>query len=761
MNLFEEKFNYSDYINLFNLIEDSIIIFNYDCEIMFINQVGTLHTGLSQNELYGRKMTEIFPPEIANKQIEIVKKVIDEGVVLRAGIEPTKPGGTEKWFETNIYPLVQSDGTKCAVVIAKDVSNLFVTDFLSENFFRQAEIFVKKISDLLFFKDSKGNYLLANDAFCTFFGKNTNEIIGHTDFDFMPKEAAEQCLKSDEEVIKSKETKISEEVIHFQDGDNVYFEVIKSPIFDRDNKFIGIIGIGRDVSEKKKTLEEINNQKIMLNEILENVQEGIGILDENENIIYCNPSYGLLFESEIENLIGRNIQEFISEDSSGKFKDAVKKRKSGIKEKYEINIKTNKGNRKTVSVNVTPKYDSTGKYSGSIGLVRDITKQVEEREILIREKQFAEEMNRIKNNFLSVMSHELRTPLTSIIGYAELLNEDIESKESREMIEMIIKGADRLKTTLNSILDLSRIEANMLKLQFVHTNISELVNSKYLFYKKYSEEKFLDFTIKVDNEAYALIDKVIFNKILDNLISNSIKYTNSGYINILTGIEESDGEKYSFVKVSDSGIGITDEQKEIIFEPFRQGSEGMGRKFEGTGLGLTLTKKFVELLGGKISFESKIGKGTEFKIMFPVSTEKSLKSVEEKLNDRKSKKFRLLLAEDDDDSAYILGKYLKKIGGIPERTNSGRDAVKMAKENKYDIIIMDIGLKHMNGLDATKEIRKIPGYEKIPIIAVTAYVMPGDEERIRQAGCNDYVQKPFSKKQLERSISEFVNTTIN
>jgi len=359
------------------------------------------------------------------------------------------------------------------------------------------------------------------------------------------------------------------------------------------------------------------------------------------------------------------------------------------------------------------------------------------------------------------MSHELRTPMTGILGFADILSKTIKEPEQKEMAEVIFKGGKRLTSTLNMILDISKLEAEKIDVDLKPTNLSEVITESIKLFEAVTAEKNLEMILEIKDNLFSLVDKRLLEQVITNLVKNAITYTQKGGIIINLSKVIEDGVDYAEIKVTDTGIGIPEDSLDLIFEPFRQVSEGWTRTFEGTGLGLTISKKYVELMNGTISVESKLNVGTTFFIRFRILNINDLKQKTKKddLNEEpifvEKVNKKILLVEDDEYTVFTITHVLKEICNIGV-TNNGYEAVEMVKKSKYDLILMDIGLKGMDGLEATKEIRKIQDYEKIPIIAITAYAMHGDKEKFVNGGCSHYLSKPFSNNVLKKLVTDLL-----
>jgi PAS domain S-box-containing protein len=393
-----------------------------------------------------------------------------------------------------------------------------------------------------------------------------------------------------------------------------------------------------------------------------------------------------------------------------------------------------------------------------LAIVRDISTRKKAEQKLIEAKEFAEEANRIKTNFLNNMSHEIRTPLNIIIGYSDMLKEVITDTETLRIVEIIKSGSMRLLNTLNMILKLSQIESKKILINITSVDIVKSAEEIVNFYTEIANKKNLSLILDVKQRVSSPLDKDILYSILSNLVHNAITYTKEGFVKIQISREKTDDREYSLIKVIDTGIGIPSELIDIIFEPFRQVSEGYGRAFEGTGLGLTLAKKYVDLMHGKISVSSKVGKGSTFTLKFPVTgqrPEKPKSKPKKSILPSDKDKVKVLIVEDDYESLEYTRIVLRSTCDI-DTTDTGEEAIEMAKATQYEIVIMDIGLKGMSGLEAVKAIRGLEGYKDIPIIAITAFALKGDKEKILAGGCTHYISKPFTPSELRSVLSGYM-----
>ena len=386
---------------------------------------------------------------------------------------------------------------------------------------------------------------------------------------------------------------------------------------------------------------------------------------------------------------------------------------------------------------------------------------------LIQAKETAEENNRLKSNFLSNMSHEVRTPLNGILGFAELLREELNDERTHNMAVTIYKSGKRLLHTLDMVLDLSRIEANKQEITWHVLDLNDAVYKPVHLFTPSVTKKHLKLNfIPLDAPIYLRTDPTILNHILHELIANARKFTEEGAITVrLENNINTDGN--ICISVSDTGIGISKEHLAVVFEPFRQASEGWNRSFEGTGLGLSLCKKYAKLIHGEIKVQSEIGKGSTFSLLLPANLlceppAEPLDQVVKQENELPKVKVesnflpRILLVDDDYVCYSLVSKMLRDFAEVVHAPN-GMEALDMIKHNSYPLILLDINLKsNLSGLIVLDEIRKLPLYSGVPVVAVTAYAMKGDREGLMGQGFSDYLSKPFNKEDLLKIFRQWI-----
>jgi PAS domain S-box-containing protein len=524
-----------------------------------------------------------------------------------------------------------------------------------------------------------------------------------------------------------------------------------SPIKDHLGVITGYLAVKDDITLERQHESDLINREKRFHTLWENSMDAMRLTDENGIIIMVNDAYCKIFSSGKSEIIGQSITSYLDEEvhvgALERYMQRFKNKTIPLYQESLLNLK----NGEKIWVNILSRFmDHEEENQVLLSIFRDITQQKRKEAELNEARDKAESMNNLKSTFLANMSHELRTPLINIMGYAEILLDEIEDESSKEMLTSILNGGERLRDTLNSILDLSNLESNKADMLFTINDLNLLVKKVFVEFEESAQKKGLEFSLSlIETPSLALVDGSMLLLVIKNLINNAIKYTDSGYVKVISGITGKGKQKLSFIKVIDSGIGIPQRKIDHIFEPFRQVSEGAGRRYEGAGLGLTIAKKFVELMAGEISVESKEGIGSVFSLEF-VSEVEDLSEEESTILNKK----HILIVEDDKISANLMKMYLMKNYEV-SIVQTGEEALLFLGEERVELIIMDINLPGgMNGIEITSQIRHSEIYAKTPIIAITAFTLPGDQQRFIESGFDAFVVKPFRRE-------EFIDQVFN
>ncbi|MEI7724185.1 MAG: ATP-binding protein [Bacteroidota bacterium] len=396
---------------------------------------------------------------------------------------------------------------------------------------------------------------------------------------------------------------------------------------------------------------------------------------------------------------------------------------------------------------------------------RNLGRIVDERtKELVEAKDKAEQSDKLKSAFLANMSHEIRTPMNGILGFAGLLKEpDLTGKEQQEYIGIIEKSGARMLNIINNIIDIAKIESGIVEVDLHESNINEQIDFIYNFFKPEVEKKNIKLLYRnalTTNEAVITTDREKLYAILTNLVKNAIKYTFKGSIEIGYTLKDANPAELEFY-VADTGIGIPKDRQDAIFERFIQADITDKEAYQGAGLGLSISKAFVEMLGGKIRVESEEGRGSKFYFTIPYVSVSEIQTIHAPLSldsqiINQIKNLKILIAEDDETSEMLLVRVIDSLSHEVLRSTTGSEAVEICRKNPdIDLVLLDIRMPGMNGYEAARLIRQFN--QEVVIIAQTAYGLSGDKEKAIKAGCNDYLSKPIGKDELLVMIQKYFN----
>lgn len=525
------------------------------------------------------------------------------------------------------------------------------------------------------------------------------------------------------------------------------------------------IGIIRDISERKRAEEILKKSEKQYRDFHDNSTLGIYRSTPDGKVEMVNPAAVRMLGYSSEEFLKIDIKEKYADDSErGHFQSIMES--EGVVYGFETKWLKADGSQIDISESARAIKDENGNVIYYEGIIEDITERKKAEEALIVAKEKAEEMNRLKSIFLANVSHELRTPLIGITGYSEILRDELEDPERKQMAESILFSGNRLTKTLDLILDLSLFESDNIHLKLDKVNIvnmlKEIVDSYEFSVAK--ERVVFNFETQRDN-IECMIDRNALSRIVSHLLDNAAKFTHEGSISVKLF---SDDENV-MLQIIDTGVGIPKEKMDVVFDPFRQVSEGNERLYEGAGLGLTITQKYAKLLKGKISIKSIPGKGTEVTIKFPsvkIFNDKSVNSIyKEKTKTHVSKLIKrrmktIMFLGSETASVKIAKYFLKDICSV-DAVDNGKEALILLLERKYEAVIVDLDLDgDIDDEEAIKEIRKLENYKHIPIFALTSYLGVGLKEKCLDLGCTDLILKPFKRTELMQQVSRALGQTV-
>ncbi len=494
--------------------------------------------------------------------------------------------------------------------------------------------------------------------------------------------------------------------------------------------------------------------------ILANMHLGILEVDLEDNILYANQSFCDMSGYEEAELLGKNAGQFLLSGSSSRIiRSKSRLRKAGISDAYEIEVKDRKGTGRYWLVSGAPNYNNKGVHIGSIGIHLDITDQKKLESELISARELAEASARVKEDFLMNMSHEIRTPMHVITGMSELLGKTHLQEQQRFYLGNIRHAADNMLALMNDILDLSKMEAGKLNLENIPFEVRKVLQRMENVMQHKAEEKGLGLFLAINSSGIAPVlmgDSHRLNQILYNLISNAIKFTERGEIRVTCRLEKELGQLQVLeFSVADTGVGMDKSFLGSLFEKFSQEHQSTSRTAGGTGLGMNICKELLDLMGGEIEVKSEKGKGTAVTFRIPfLKGDVAIQTVGRQWGEESAvfKGLRVLLVDDNELNRLVASTLLENLGAIIEEAENGEEAVNKFLLETPDLVLMDIRMAVMDGLEASREIRRRAG-NSVPIIALTAHAMKSEIDKFMEAGMNAYLPKPFREEQLVSVVS--------
>lgn len=516
--------------------------------------------------------------------------------------------------------------------------------------------------------------------------------------------------------------------------------------------------------ELEKTYENLITSEEIFRQVAENTDDIFWLRDEKQ-ILYVNSRFEKVWGRKKEELLQDPslLIKWIHPDDRNSVDNWIDLEKlpddSPYTEQYRI-VRPD-GETRWLWSRMFAVKDKLGRKYRLVGIASDITEQKEYEDALMIAKEKAQESDMLKSSFLANISHEIRTPMNGIIGFAELISrQDIEHDTRQTYVGIMKKSSEQLIRIIDDIIDFAKLEANQIRIEKANFNLNKTLDQLFTMYSNQLvnlEKDSVTLLYKKDfpeQDSMVISDEQRVRQVFSHLLDNACKYTHEGYIEFGYALK---GDMIEFY-VKDSGMGIPENKLEMVFEQFRQGDEGHTRKFGGTGLGLPIAKALVNLLGGSIRLESACDQGTTFFFTIPYEVEVRSEQVDEHLipedaNFDWTDKL-ILVAEDDDMNFEYMKILLDGTNAKVIRAKDGSQALKICSNLNFDVILMDIRLPVMNGIQATKSLREMG--IKSPIIAQTAFAMDDDERKCLEAGCNSYLTKPITKEKLFRVISSYM-----
>ncbi len=803
-SLFESQKRLQDIIN--NAPNVAIQGYDIDGKVLFWNETATHIYGYSEKEVLGKeidqsilnknsfkefintlkeidrtnKPTEPIEWEIKRKDDKIItvlstifpiySDISDEKIFVCMDIDLSDRKELEVELQLkNEEILAQNEEL---TVTNQELTELYSKIRSSEEIFRSV---VEQANDGISLMDAEGNIILWNKAMEKMTGLDSKDALGKKmwDFDFLllPLELRTPENKAKFENIlqqiintKTVSTKVQYIERDFQIKNERFHKYVQLSTFIINTEKSFLVGrIVHDLTsiiEVKKAVEKSEKRYRELTELLPIV---VFETDLNAKFTYLNKKAYDIFGYSMEDIEnGLTIFDIVPKERHDEVIARIGDVISNTNKFIVLETIVYTKNRKEILCNIYPGiyYNNDNEPIGVRGALIDISlhKQAEE---LLRQLEVSKKTTEIKQQFLANMSHEIRTPMMGIIGMTDLLNKTPINEQQKDFIETIKDSSKTLLSIINDILELSKIEAGKTEIKPVPFNIHSITQKLRKLFSALAKHKNLSYYTSYTNDIpdYILADKNKITQIITNLVSNAVKFTQTGSITIKLSLESQNNTKVKIkIEVIDTGIGIEEKDKEMIFSTFTQVDSANTRNFDGTGLGLSICKKLTQLMGGEIGVISEIGKGSNFWFTFDaetVSADQVVNSIKTEQKQTINKlNLSILLVEDKFVNQKVIELMLKDVGCSVDIASNGKIALEMYKPGKYDIILMDIQMPVMDGITALGHLRK--KYKQLePVIALSANVLEGDEDNYLENGMSDFIGKPVNQEDLIEKIAKW------
>ena len=627
----------------------------------------------------------------------------------------------------------------------------------SERKYRELTV---QLPQTVFELDAFGNIVFINPFGCQLLGYTHDDLSAGLNIQNVVVQEERELVNNDINLALQGNPQVREYRLQKKDGGTFPAIAYSIPIV-KEGQTIGLRGIFLDISERKRTEQSLKESENKFRGLAEKSPVGVYIV-QDWKFKYVNPRLAGIFGYNVEEMtLKMGPKDIILPDDWPKVEEEFQKKLAGGIESlyYEIRGLTKKGD--LVNIEAFGTLTIFESRPAVVGTILDITERKHIEDDLLRAKVAAEAAAKAKSDFLANMSHEIRTPMNAVIGMTSLILETNLSQEQRDYLETIKNSGQALLAIINDILDFSRIEKGKTELECQPLRLQSGIEEALNIISSQAREKGLKLHYSVEGRIPETMagDASRIRQVLVNLLSNAVKFTERGEIEVKASASElPDGAYEISFSVRDTGIGMSQETIEMLFQPFSQGDASTSRKYGGTGLGLAISKRLVELMGGRIWVETEEGRGSTFHFTIRASSsvnlpDKELPALVRLDKPKAAKDLSILLAEDNPVNRRMAVLMLKKLGYKADSVANGREILQALERQSYDLILMDVQMPGMDGMEATKEIRRLWPSGGPRILALTAHTIAGDKEKCLEAGMDGYLCKPINLKDLKAALN--------
>ncbi|MBI5383643.1 MAG: PAS domain-containing protein [Verrucomicrobia bacterium] len=629
---------------------------------------------------------------------------------------------------------------------------------------------IDTLPDLVYVKDTESRFLLANASVTRLMGgKDAHDLLGKTDFEFFRHDLAARYRADEVEVSRTGRPLLNrEELVIDHDGTQRWFSSTKAPLRDREGRIIGLVGVGRDITQRRRAEEALRASEMQLQAMLDNTTAVVYLKDLEGRYLLINHRFEQLFHVKREEIVGKTDYDIFPRELADVFRANDRRvLEAAGPVQLEETAPHDDGPHTYLSVKF-PLTDSSGQPHAVCGISTDITERKRAESEINRAKEAAEAANRAKSEFLANMSHELRTPLNSVIGFASILLRNKGGNLRHEdllFLERIVVNGKHLLDLINQVLDLSKIEARRIDLDRAPVALERLVLDTLSQFEAQVRDRPIALKSELPSVLRPLLaDERRLKQVLINLIGNAIKFTEKGAVTVRVQADAATHHPLR-IEVADTGIGVRPDRLGLIFEAFRQGDTSTTRKYGGTGLGLTISKSLCDLMGYRLEVHSEPGKGSTFSVIFPAPLPEAGSSALEGgalaastspapmlETEFPARKKLVLVIDDEADSRILLSRLVEECGWHVVVAETGETGLRLARELRPDLIALDLLMPQMDGWAVLRHLKTDPALARIPVVVASVV---GDEARGTLCDTCAVLQKPVLREELLRVLRLF------
>lgn len=747
----ETLIKYQDTNTMFHSSAEIHCILDENGTVLKANQALEKILGHRISDCIGKPIWDFLPEE----EIKRFSHILNQG--LRAG---------KKSFEIETQ-LVTRDNSTCWIGWTISVQNRKwyangrdITAQKSTNEeLKQLSLVASKTNNGVVISDSR-EVIWVNEAFERITGFNIGDLKGRRLGDLLKgHDTDESVILNARELTRNKKSFQVDLLAYRKDGTPIWVSIMNSVILNDEGEIEREIELVTDITDRKKAELELE----VLSLVASKSSSGVIIRNAKMDIQWVNAAIEKMLGYSSGELTGKHLMPLIKgAQTDAQVVRHIEEATRGTKPfNVEVLCYRKDGTPIWLYISHSPITNKEGKLERAVEVLVDVTeKKIAEQE-LIKTREEAVQLGKAKETLLSVMSHEIRTPLNAVVGMTHLLIDDNPTPSQLENLNILKFSAENLMALINDILDFTKIETGNLTLEKIDVNLKELIAYTLSTFQFKAVEKGIALKSEIDYRVPDLVkgDHTRLYQILINLLGNAVKFTQEGEIKLkLDLVGESDETVDVRFEVSDTGIGIPEDKVDSIFDAFTQAGSDTTRKFGGTGLGLSITKSLIRLFHSDIQVESKVGEGSKFAFTIRFDRTGEKLSGLSAASGKGLLDVSILVVDDNEINRILARKVLSKCGVRVDFAENGRLAVEKVRAREYDLVLMDIHMAGMDGLEATRQIRSNPGeyFKKLPVIALTASIMSNDLGKLSEAGINDFVLKPFTPDTLLEKIKLYL-----